>query len=42
MLAITHNWEGERFPDGRPRVSDDILHRTTEWDSERSHDRLWS
>lgn len=27
ILAITHNWEGERSSDGRPRVSDDILHR---------------
>ncbi|CAI8045966.1 4-hydroxy-4-methyl-2-oxoglutarate aldolase/4-carboxy-4-hydroxy-2-oxoadipate aldolase [Geodia barretti] len=27
ILAMTHLWEGERFPDGRPRVSDDILRR---------------
>ena len=25
ILAMTHLWEGERFPDGRPRVSDDII-----------------
>ena len=27
ILAMTAKWEGERFPDGRPRVSDDILQR---------------
>ena len=27
ILAMTHLWEGERFPDGRPRVPDDILRR---------------
>lgn len=27
ILAITHKWEGDRFPDGRPRISDDILQR---------------
>ena len=27
ILAMTHLWEGDRFPDGRPRVSDDILQR---------------
>ena len=25
MLAITPQWKGERFPDGRPRVSDRVL-----------------
>ena len=24
---MTHLWEGERFPDGRPRVPDDIIRR---------------
>ena len=27
ILAMTHLWEGERFPDGRPRVPDDIIQR---------------
>lgn len=27
MEALTSEWEGERFPDGRPRVPDDILER---------------
>ena len=27
ILEITREWEGERFPDGRPRVSDDIVER---------------
>lgn len=28
LIALTPNWEGERFEDGRPKVSDDILNRT--------------
>jgi regulator of RNase E activity RraA len=27
MLFLTPEWKGERFPDGRPKVSDDILKR---------------
>ena len=27
ILAMTHSWQGDRFPDGRPRVPDDILQR---------------
>lgn len=27
MIALTPKWQGERFPDGRPRVPDDILER---------------
>lgn len=27
MIAITHKWQGERFPDGRPKVSDNVLAR---------------
>lgn len=27
LLALTPEWRGERFADGRPRVPDDILHR---------------
>lgn len=28
IIALTTNWEGGRFADGRPKVSDDILNRT--------------
>jgi regulator of RNase E activity RraA len=27
IIALTPDWKGERFPDGRPKVSDDILRR---------------
>jgi regulator of RNase E activity RraA len=27
LIALTPDWKGERFPDGRPKVSDDILKR---------------
>ncbi len=27
IIALTPEWKGERFPDGRPKVSDDILNR---------------
>lgn len=27
LIALTPKWEGERFPDGRPRVSDELLER---------------
>ena len=27
MLYYTSVWKGERFPDGRPKVSDDLVHR---------------
>ncbi|MFC2098859.1 RraA family protein [Bacteroidota bacterium] len=27
MIRFSAKWEGERFPDGRPRVSDDIIER---------------
>jgi regulator of RNase E activity RraA len=27
IIALTPDWKGERFPDGRPKVSDDILKR---------------
>jgi 4-hydroxy-4-methyl-2-oxoglutarate aldolase len=27
ILALTREWKGERFPDGRPRVPDNILER---------------
>ena len=27
IIALTPDWKGERFPDGRPKVTDDILKR---------------
>jgi regulator of RNase E activity RraA len=27
LIYLTSDWKGERFPDGRPRVSDDLLER---------------
>lgn len=27
LIRYTHEWTGERFPDGRPKVSDDIIER---------------
>jgi regulator of RNase E activity RraA len=27
LIALTPEWKGERFPDGRPRVPDDIIRR---------------
>src|SRR4028118_403438 len=27
LIALTPDWKGERFPDGRPKVPDDIIRR---------------
>jgi 4-hydroxy-4-methyl-2-oxoglutarate aldolase len=27
IKALTADWKGDRFPDGRPKVSDDLLER---------------
>ena len=27
LIELTHEWKGERFPDGRPKVPDDIIRR---------------
>jgi len=27
IIALTADWEGERFPDGRPKISDNLLER---------------
>ena len=27
LIALTAEWKGDRFPDGRPKVSDDIIRR---------------
>ncbi|REG83115.1 RraA family protein [Algoriphagus antarcticus] len=38
MLFLTQQWEGERFEDGRPKVSDDILRRMRQV----THDEAWA
>ncbi|MEN2281589.1 RraA family protein [Algoriphagus sp. SE2] len=38
MLFLTQKWTGDRFEDGRPRVSDDILRRM----KEVTHDEAWA
>ena len=30
LIELTASWKGERFPDGRPKVPDDILERMKE------------
>jgi 4-hydroxy-4-methyl-2-oxoglutarate aldolase len=43
IISLTRNWEGERLPDGRPYVSDDLLERlksivfTHAWGELRRH-----
>lgn len=27
LLFLTSEWKGERFPDGRPKISDDLINR---------------
>lgn len=38
MLFLTQKWTGERYEDGRPKVSDDILKRM----KEVTHDEAWA
>lgn len=40
LLAMTSLWKGERYPDGRPRVPDDLLHRMKEVKIEEAWDVL--
>jgi regulator of RNase E activity RraA len=43
MMFYTSDWKGDRFPDGRPRVPDDLLKRVLDvsiedvWDELREH-----
>lgn len=43
MLFYTSDWKGDRFPDGRPKVADDLLKRVLDvsiedcWDELRAH-----
>lgn len=41
ILLMTENWTGERFPDGRPRVSDEVLNRLKNITAEEAWMPLW-
>jgi len=47
LIALTASWEGERFPDGRPRVPDKVLDRMANvnleeaWSVLRNHEFEW-
>ena len=41
VVHITKNWQGERMPDGRPRVPDDILRRMRKITLEEAWGPLW-
>ncbi len=36
LIAVTRAWTGERFPDGRPKVSDELLERMKTVDAEEA------
>jgi regulator of RNase E activity RraA len=36
LIAITSEWKGERFPDGRPKVPDEILDKLANVDAEEA------
>ena len=37
IKELTQEWTGERFPDGRPRVSDELLHRLSRVTTEAAY-----
>lgn len=41
IIQLTPLWTGDRFPDGRPRVSDDILHRMEKVSTEEAWGVMW-
>ena len=41
IIQLTPLWMGERFPDGRPRVPDDILRRMQRVVTEEAWSVLW-
>lgn len=41
MRSVTPEWSGDRFPDGRPRVSDDILEELRTATTEQIWSVLW-
>ncbi|MDR2932800.1 MAG: RraA family protein [Oscillospiraceae bacterium] len=42
IIHITSKWTGERMPDGRPKVSNDILNRLRKLTLEEAHGPLWN
>ena len=40
LIDFTQSWKGERFPDGRPKVSDELLNRLKNVDAEGAWDVL--
>ncbi|WP_054024734.1 RraA family protein [Bacillus sp. FJAT-28004] len=42
MIQITPLWEGERFPNGRPKVSEDVLRRMRKITLEEAWGPLWN
>ncbi len=42
IIQITPLWKGERFPNGRPKVSDSILHRLESVTNEEAWGVLWN
>ena len=40
IIALTSDWQGERFPDGRPKVSDNLLERLKKLTLEEVWDEL--
>jgi 4-hydroxy-4-methyl-2-oxoglutarate aldolase len=42
LVDLTRAWQGERFPDGRPKVSDELLQRLKTVDAEESFGVLYS
>ena len=42
IIQLTGDWKGERFPDGRPRVPDDILRRMRNITFEEAWGPLWN
>ncbi|NLX70385.1 MAG: RraA family protein, partial [Clostridiales bacterium] len=41
IIQLTPLWKGERLPDGRPKVSDDILERMRKITIEAAWATLW-
>jgi regulator of RNase E activity RraA len=41
IIQLTPQWKGERFPDGRPRVPDEILRRMERVRTEEAWSVLW-
>ncbi|OME88234.1 dimethylmenaquinone methyltransferase [Paenibacillus sp. FSL A5-0031] len=42
MIQLTPFWEGERFPNGRPKVSEDVLRRMRKITLEEAWGPLWN